>query len=78
LCRLTPISFAHVYRTKKDHPAHLNDLTIENKEDAEKKHSDHRIISIDPPWKERSATFCFVSRQSNVTRAKTTGRFDGN
>jgi hypothetical protein len=38
LRRLTSISFANVYRTKKDHPAHLNDLTTENKEDAEKKH----------------------------------------
>jgi hypothetical protein len=64
LCRLTSISFANVYRAKKYDPAHLKDLTIENKEDAEKKHSDHRIISIDPLWKERSATFCFVSRKA--------------
>jgi len=37
--RLTSIRPTDVHGAKKYHPAHLNDLTIENKKDAEKKKS---------------------------------------
>jgi hypothetical protein len=59
--RFASIRPAYVHRTKKYHPAHLNDLTIKNKEDAEKsirespRHSD--CSSMEGTFGE---TFCLV------------------